>query len=109
MFSIDPLSILFSTTPGRSDGMLQLSPEFIDESSELSRFERSVTAFGVCVDPFRRRNITEEKSAPGVTASELGRIDDFEGDLPLVNVNLRFSFLFLSVFSALFASSGLPV
>lgn len=44
------------------------------------------------------------------TASEICRVPAFEGDLSLVNVNRRLSLLPLfKVFSALFASSGLPV
>ena len=100
-------------TPGRSEGMLQLSD---DDSSELSLLERRVTVFAAAVgmDDFRRRKSTEveEKSTVGVMASELRRVADLEddGDLPLVNVNRRLSlWVLVSVFSALFASSGLPV
>jgi hypothetical protein len=85
--------------------MLQL----IEESSELSRFERRVTAFEVGVEALRRRKRLEENSAEGVMASEFLRVPDF-GDLLLVNVNRRLILWpFVSVFSALFDSSGLSV
>lgn len=85
IFSIDPLSILPSTSPGRSDGILQLN-----EESALSLFDRRVTFFEeVGVDGLRRRKRMDEKSAEDVTASELRRVADFDGDLLLVNVNRR--------------------
>ena len=91
--------------PGRSEGMLQ----FIEDSSELSLLERSVTAFALGVDSLRRRKRFEENSPEGVTASEFRRWLDL-GDLVLVKVNRRLTLLLLvSVFSALLASSGLSV
>ena len=106
MFSIDPLSILPSTIPGRSEGMLQ----FMEDSSELSLLERTVTAFEVGVDTLRRWKILEENSVEGVTASEFRRVPDLPGDLLLVKVNRRLSLsLLVRVFSALLASSGLSV
>ena len=82
----------------------------MEESSELSLFERRVTPFEVGVEALRRRKRLEEKSAEGGAASELRRVPDFEGDLLLVKVKRRLSlWLFVRVFSALFASSGLSV
>ena len=78
----------------------------MEDSSELSRFDSSVTALGVGVDSFLRRKSIDVNSIPGVPASELDRLD-LEEDLPLVKVKRRLILLFVSVFSALFTSTGL--
>lgn len=78
----------------------------MEESSELSRFDSSVTALGVGVDSFLRRKSIEGNSIPGVPTSEVDCLD-LEEDLPLVKVKRRLILLFVSVFSALFISTGL--
>ena len=68
-----------------------------------------MTALAPGVDSLRRRNRFDENSPDCVTASEFRRVPDL-GDLLRVKVNRRLTLLLLvSVFSALFASSGLSV